>query len=295
MRRVRVIGLAVLLSVAVHIISGLELGRYAATHAPTRRPLPERQGVKVRIVDKKPAKKPADSKQPDPDHLPKILETPLTPTKPPPKADYAGAQDHATTKPMKIADHIPRDRAKDPGAKGKPKASPKAAPPTPKQDVKAGDGRVAISSKPVKPRTAYEALLPMSDNDLLGQVDAGYQDYLDDKAQVGDRIDMNTSEYRFLGYFTNMRKAIELVWNYPMDAARRGMQGEVGLEFAISRDGHATQIKVIKSSGFPILDRAIIEAIQAASPFAPLPQSYQRSRLLVTGSFRYILNSYGSH
>ena len=131
--------------------------------------------------------------------------------------------------------------------------------------------------------------------DLPGQLNAGFQDYIDDKIQNGDRIDINTTEYRYIGYFTNMRKAIELVWNYPLEAARKGLSGEVGLEFAINKDGRTSHIRVIKSSGYEILDKAIIEAIKLASPFSPLPDGFKKQKIVVTGSFRYILNAYGSH
>ncbi|MHA0110867.1 energy transducer TonB, partial [Klebsiella pneumoniae] len=57
-------------------------------------------------------------------------------------------------------------------------------------------------------------------------------------------------------------------------------------------DGHVTHIRIIKSSGYDILDQAIIQAINLAAPFSPLPDGFGKNRLVVTGSFRYILNSF---
>src|SRR5690606_28888437 len=100
-----------------------------------------------------------------------------------------------------------------------------------------------------------------------------------------------------MGYMTTMRKSIELVWNYPIEAARRGMQGEVGLEFLIHKNGDVRRIRVIKSSGYKILDDAIVEAIRLAAPFSPLPDGFGKDKLVITGVFRYILSSFlaGAH
>ena len=70
---------------------------------------------------------------------------------------------------------------------------------------------------------------------------------------------------------------------------QRGQQGVVRLRFAIAADGTASQIKVTKSSGYRVLDVAIVEAIRLASPFSPLPGSLKRDQLTITGSFHYIL------
>jgi protein TonB len=138
-------------------------------------------------------------------------------------------------------------------------------------------------------------MLPSKMQDLAGQVDAGYQDYVDDKVDEGDRIDINTTEYRYIGYFTSMRKSIELVWIYPDDAVRRGMQGETVLEFAIDKTGRVSRIRIVKSSGYEILDKNMVATLRMASPFSPLPVGWKKSRIIVTGSFRYVLSAYGTH
>lgn len=306
-----------LLSLVAHVLSGIELGRYQKSHQSA--PQVPRGGVKVRIIDqpklakKKEAPKKEEKKPPEPDPK-KILETPQAPTEAPKEADYLGSVNHVAKKETRVSDKTPREKAKDPGQKGKPDANnkPKVAdakpkqtpkppqektpPPTVNSEKKPANGSLAMgSAKPRKPRNDYEALLPSAMDDLHGQMNAGYQDYVDDKIQEGDRIDLNTSEYRFIGYFTNLRKAIELVWNYPIEASRKGMQGEVGLEFTIARDGSTSRIHVVKTSGYDILDSAIVDAIKLASPFAPLPDGFNKNKITVTGSFRYILTAFGSH
>ena len=312
-----VLGLSLFVSILVHVLSGIRLGEYEANRSRDDALIRNKQPVKIRIIEKpKVAEKKDEKKEPEPELDPKkILETPQQATAAPKQADYLGTVNHVAEKEQRVSNLIQRDKAKDPGQKGKPDAQkkPKTAqtkpqtkppeeqtPPEPKQKavsiVKNQGGALAFGDvKPKKPRNDYEALLPSSVDDLPGQLNAGYQDYVDDKVLEGDRIDINTSEYRFIGYFTNLRKAIELVWNYPIDAARRGLQGEVLLEFAIARDGTTSRIRVLKSSGYEVLDKNMVDTIRLASPFAPLPDGFGKEKIVVTGAFRYILTAFGSH
>lgn len=114
-------------------------------------------------------------------------------------------------------------------------------------------------------------------------------EHLDERIAEGDRIDLNTTNYKYISYFIGVRKAIELTWVYPSAAVRSGLQGEVRLEFKIEKDGRMTKIRILNSSGYEVLDNAIVEAIRLAAPFAPLPKSMAKNDLVVTATFRYVL------
>jgi TonB family protein len=47
--------------------------------------------------------------------------------------------------------------------------------------------------------------------------------------------------------------------------------GMVVTRLTIARDGRVLDVSLLKSSGFPNLDNAVVETIRQASPFAPLP------------------------
>lgn len=138
-------------------------------------------------------------------------------------------------------------------------------------------------------RNNYENLLSQSIDMMDHEVMEGYQDYIDETLEEGSFIDLNTQEYRYIGYFTNMRKAIELAWVYPIAALKKGLHGNVNLKFTIKPDGKIVKIKVLGSSGHRILDHAIVSAIQLAAPFAPLPKSFGK-KLNIKGTFRYVIN-----
>src|SRR5690606_23120349 len=110
-------------------------------------------------------------------------------TEAPDKADHLGDVDHRAKKETRIADSVQRDRAKDPGQKGKPDATAQSAQgtpqkpqtqPTPKRsdiEIQPKGGTLSMDSMRPKPRNSYEALLPNGAFDLKGQMEAGFQDY----------------------------------------------------------------------------------------------------------------------
>lgn len=280
---------AVLLSLLFHAISYLGAIRWGDWgHTPA---IENTAPVKIRVVDV-----PKDAKKAKDDlNGKKILETPQVATKPPKEASYVGPQEHAAKQETKLARKLlTQDKALDPGVKGRQDAKDAVkSQPTPKQMI-TGPGTLAIPGAQVAPRNNYEKLLPNKETDVFGTPGAGYAEYIDAKIPEGDRIDMNTTTFRYISYFTGMRKAIELVWIYPREAIQRGLQGEVLLEIVIEKDGRVSKARVAQSSGFAVLDENMLQTIKLASPFAPLPKGWKKDRILVTGAFHYIL-SYGAH
>lgn len=256
--------------------------------------------VKITFKDQKQeTKKIAEVPQPQPESdEKKILETPQVKTEPPKEAQHWGQQDHQAKKETRIDPKIPRPKAADPGQmrearkpqqEQKRQTEPQLQAEQPKQKPQPRGQTQQL--KDILQQQSYENLLAFTQNELQeSEVQRGFSDYLDDSIENGEAIDINTQEYRYIGYFTGMRKAIELVWNYPSDAARRGIGGNVKLKFIIQEDGKVSEISVLESSGHKALDRAIVEAIQLASPFAPLPKGFSKDRLVIKGNFVYTLH-----
>jgi protein TonB len=281
----RIFALILFVSLVIHAFSYISIPRYrSSTDRFPSNGEKKMEPIKIKITERK---------EPEPDR--RVVETPMAPTAPPEKATVLGAQDHKAKQEMKIKkEEIKSVKAANAGPKGTKEASsekpgsvtPEGA--TQKTQISIS-GTVPLAS-PAKPRNAYENMLNSAMASMQGQIDAGFQEYIDEKATDGDHIDLNTQEYRYVGYFTTLRKSIELVWNYPLSAVRKGLQGTVNLEFTIHENGDVTQIKVLKTSGFQILDKAIVDAIKLASPFAPLPVGFGRKKLVITGAFNYVLS-----
>ena len=73
----------------------------------------------------------------------------------------------------------------------------------------------------------------------------------------------------FAPYLEMIKRRVDSVWSYPEGMA--GIQ-RVNLLFVLDRGGKLVRAEVLDSTN-PDLDRSVLEAVQKASPFPPIPQS----------------------
>lgn len=86
-------------------------------------------------------------------------------------------------------------------------------------------------------------------------------------------ISANTREYEFAAYMHAWVARIERIGNlnYPDEARRRQLHGQLVLTVGLERDGRVKSIDVIQSSGHKMLDDAAIRIVRLAEPFPALP------------------------
>ncbi len=72
-------------------------------------------------------------------------------------------------------------------------------------------------------------------------------------------------------YKDEWRKKVERVGNlnYPDEARRQRIYGNLRLLVSINRDGTLYEVQVLESSGQPVLDQAALRIVRLAAPFAP--------------------------
>lgn len=104
----------------------------------------------------------------------------------------------------------------------------------------------------------------------------------------GVTVSLETKEYKYISYFIHIKNKIELVWDYPMEAAREGIYGSLFLKFTILSNGKLEKVVLIRSSGSTILDDEAISAIRTASPYNPFPKRLTENRITITASFHYL-------
>lgn len=107
------------------------------------------------------------------------------------------------------------------------------------------------------------------------------------KGEQGKTLQLNTSELRYQRYLIGMKDRIQLFWEYPDVAARNGWHGKLRIDFVINKDGTVSDIKLVKSSNYPVLDDSAITALKLASPFQPFPDNFAVESILIRGSFEY--------
>ena len=86
-------------------------------------------------------------------------------------------------------------------------------------------------------------------------------------------ISANTKEYVYANYMRAWVARIERIGNlnYPDEAKREQLHGNVILTVALKRDGSVKNIEIIQSSGIRVLDEAAIRIVGLAAPFPSIP------------------------
>ncbi|MBK1644224.1 hypothetical protein CKO25_06060 [Thiocapsa imhoffii] len=86
-------------------------------------------------------------------------------------------------------------------------------------------------------------------------------------------VSANTREFRYASYLEAWARKVERIGNlnYPQAAREQRMFGTLVLQVAVRSDGSVEQIRVVRSSGFELLDEAAIRIVELAAPFAPFP------------------------
>lgn len=76
-------------------------------------------------------------------------------------------------------------------------------------------------------------------------------------------------------HFAYIRKIVQQKLGYPVIARRRGWEGKVIISFIVCRDGYVRDVTIKEGSGFELLDKNAIVAVQEASPFPRPPVEAQ--------------------
>lgn len=102
-------------------------------------------------------------------------------------------------------------------------------------------------------------------------------------------VDLNTTEYKYISYFTKLKERIYQVWKYPKESQIRREQGNLRIVFTLRKDGYLENVRIIESSGFEELDREVLRTIRVASPYNPFPESWEEEKLKIPATFDYKL------
>lgn len=132
-------------------------------------------------------------------------------------------------------------------------------------------------------REVKVASLGGGDNLDLGQLQGGEKGF----AEQGP-ISFETSWFDWGPYSQSMVSRIRVNWYSIMpEILRTGLKGQVTIRFTIHRDGHITDVEIIKPSGVDPYDYAAKKAIELSSPLKPLPNNFPYPSERVTCLFYY--------
>ncbi|MEX2523790.1 MAG: energy transducer TonB [Gammaproteobacteria bacterium] len=107
-------------------------------------------------------------------------------------------------------------------------------------------------------------------------------------------ISASTQEFKYASYMEAWRAKVERVGNlnYPDEARRRNLSGDLILDVALNKDGSINDIIVRRSSGYKILDDAAIRIVELAAPYSPFPEAIREETdiLHITRTWQFLNN-----
>ena len=136
----------------------------------------------------------------------------------------------------------------------------------------------AQEESPDEPETKHPSASELRSNSLkMAALSSEVKRKLESKANRPKRtfISASTREYKYAAYMEAWRAKVERVGNlnYPEEARRRKLAGQLVLDVALNPDGKINQITIRRSSGHKVLDDAAIRIVELAAPYAPFPDA----------------------
>jgi len=104
-------------------------------------------------------------------------------------------------------------------------------------------------------------------------------------------VSANTREYEYAAYMRAWVARVERIGNlnYPDEARRRSLEGQLVMTVAVRRDGSVERVDIVQASGHPILDEAAVRIVRLAEPFVPLPKTDENIDILhITRTWQFL-------
>jgi protein TonB len=170
----------------------------------------------------------------------------------------------------KVQKVTPPPAAKPEVQEAAPKAAVTTIAPKPK--------KAAAKTEETKPVTKPAVAAPTFDSEQLSSDIASLEAELAQEQQLyakRPRIHRlsaaSTMKDKGAWYKDEWRKKVERIGNlnYPDEARRKQIYGNLRLMVSINRDGSLYEVLVLESSGQPLLDQAAQRIVRLAAPFAP--------------------------
>jgi protein TonB len=183
-----------------------------------------------------------------------------------------------------------------PAAAPRPKTVEKQQPrdhSTPRETPESVTGRVTpqgdrppVASTQPRPQPDLEDLTRISPQ-ALASIESDWRRKYRQDVEQGDTVWLDMENDLLNSFMNRFRTNIYLVWDYPAEALRQMQQGTCLLRITISRDGEVQDVRVLESSGFPLLDREAVDSVWQGASYGPLPRAYAHDTLKIMAFFQY--------
>ena len=104
-------------------------------------------------------------------------------------------------------------------------------------------------------------------------------------------VSASTQEFEYASYMRAWVARVERIGNlnYPDEARRRNLHGQLVMTVAMRRDGSIERIDIVQPSGYPVLDDAAQRIVRLGEPYAPLPEKRDGTDILhITRTWQFL-------
>jgi len=221
-------------------------------------------------------------------------------TPPPEEADYLAqtSQDGSGNTTEKVTPELAVPEQTAARAPQQPQAAPTQVVTASSSDIQVHQAD-SSNPEPETPDISAAELIERSMEmvNLSEQLDANMQAYAERPRQVF--VSARTQEFKYANYMTEWVRKVERVGNlnYPDEARRAGISGKLMLDVSLNADGTVRDIKIMRSSGYPVLDEAAIRIVNLASPYLPFPPEIVKEVdiLHITRTWEFSTNKMTGH
>ncbi len=128
--------------------------------------------------------------------------------------------------------------------------------------------------------------LGVSSRNFSGDYLAGLPNSNRDR-QATSGIDASSQNIDITSYLNQLQQRVKQQWLPEVSQSSR----RTVLNFTVNRSGQLSNLQLAETSGFSLTDKAALNAIQRAAPFAPLPTGYTSNHIDI--QFTFNINVYG--
>ncbi len=170
---------------------------------------------------------------------------------------------------------------------------------SPKPGVSEGRGDESTENISLKPGYLKSGKQP-------GRRESTTREKLFDRAVIGDTalkgeggkkkkdtLSFDSKDYRYAGYMRKLKEKIESIWEYPPEAGKKGLYGDLKISFTIKKDGKLGAVELVRTSGYKMLDDAALKALKDGEPYWPIPDDWGMDSYTINGHFFYTIYGYG--
>lgn len=223
----------------------------------------------------------------------------------PEDADFLAETDQkASGDQEEVQELTTTERAAVPDTRLEEAKPPPSEPEAPEADAESqtvtttGDSERAVREDPEpepqqrEETNPHESLMERSRN--IASLEARLSNQRNEYAQrprVTRVTSVSTMQDAGAAYVRSWQETIERTGNlnYPEEARRRGLHGEVRMMVSINSDGSLRDIQILQSSGHSVLDDAARRIVRQASPFEPFdgPMAEQQDVLEIIRTWSF--------